>query len=336
MKQIYIIFYVVILLGMGCKSPPVESQTNLTILSYNVQTLFDAAFDGEEYEEYNPTESGWDNEKYQLRLRRLAQVLTRSTASAPDIILLQEIEHVQVLEDLWKGYLAREGYEFYLASNTPTATEVGIISRIVPTVARTHQIDIEGSLVRPILETHFSFNHGEIAVFNNHWKSKIPSSAESEPLRIAMAEALVVQMERVVVESPDCAIVVAGDFNEGYNENLLVPHDTALSVGSGGIIELYNPKQQVLSGTNPRQMYSPWFLSDALGSYVYQGDWETIDQFMLSPSLYDGVGLEYKDFSVVAPDFLVTQSGVPKKWNIATLQGYSDHLPILLELNWVD
>ncbi len=331
---------VAVTLLAGCTSPEVGSQDTIAILSYNVQNLFDGESTGLEYEEYDPAISDWDNEKYQLRLRRLAQVLLQSASAPPDIILLQEIEHMGVLEDLWKGYLAREGYEFFIASDTPATVELGIISRITPTSLRVHQTEFDKSVVRPIVEARFSYDWGELIVFNNHWKSKLPSPEESEPLRIGMAKTLVWHIEKALVENPECAIVVGGDFNERHNENTFVSYETALSLeGGGGVVELCAVPEEPSLGVVSAQsnlLYSPWFTMKEQGTYSYQGLWETIDQFMLSSALVDGYGVEYANCQVLQPSFLLAQAGTPQKWNINTLQGYSDHLPLLLELHVPD
>ncbi len=68
------------------------------------------------------------------------------------------------------------------------------------------------------------------------------------------------------------------------------------------------------------------------GSYWYRGDWETIDQFLLSPGLLDNAGLTYESFRVVASSFLLNRVGHPYSWNTARAKGFSDHLPILLTL----
>lgn len=342
------------LVSLSCTPTCLPSTEGITILSYNVQTLFNNRVDGTEYEEYNPAIGDWNSQKYELRLRRLAQTLLSGPAEFPDIILLQEIEDITVLEELWKGYLAREGYTFYIASEGESATEVGLIARFSPILVATHRGTLEG---RAIMEYVFAFPWGDLVVFNNHWKSKLPDSQETEVIRIAQAKTLLTQIERIRSESPESAIVVAGDFNESYRENLLVPYQTALSLGEGGIIEVYNPQEGLVidegsqkqrdqeypiqgdltqKSTTQERLYSPWCLLQSGGSYYYQGAWERIDQYILDSTLFDGKGLEYEDFRVVDKEFLLNQRGAPNRWNLATLQGYSDHLPIVLELRIVE
>ncbi len=328
-----LLFLFITLTLFNCSPAAVKRESTITIMSYNVQNLFDHRVDGEEYEEYDPQKSSWDEESYHLRLRRLAQVITQGASRYPDIVLLQEIEHVGVLEDLWRLYLAREGYTYYLATESVGATEVGVLSRTTPDLVTVHHIEGVAFHTRPIMELHYTFGGEPLVLFNNHWKSKIPSPQESEPVRIAMAEVLIRRISDLM-ESP-LAIVAGGDFNESYRENLVVrgEYPTAISFGVGGHIELFSLAERLGTHNDRGAFYTPWTSEDSgIGSYWYGGEWEHIDQFILNDSLVDGVGIEYNSFSVVKPPFLLTAKGAPYRWNTATRRGYSDHLPLLLEL----
>ncbi len=322
---------------VSCSPASVRRESRITIMSFNVQNLFDHRADGGEYEEYDPQKSSWNEESYHLRLRRVAQVITQGSSRSPDIVLLQEIEHIGVLEDLWRLYLAREGYTYYLATESSGSTEVGVISRVSPQEVSVHHIEGFPFHTRPIMEMHYTFGDETLVLFNNHWKSKIPSPQESEPLRIAMAEVL---LRRIVeLGSSNYAIVVGGDFNESYKENLLVrgAYPTAISLGGGGRIELEPIPESLGAYSSIGTLYTPWLLEPSgIGSFWYGGEWEHIDQFMINHVLLNGEGIEYSRFSVVNPPFLLTEKGYPYRWSVATLRGYSDHLPILLDLEVVE
>lgn len=89
----------------------------------------------------------------------------------------------------------------------------------------------------------------------------------------------------------------------------------------------------------PLILYSPWGTLGAggtkmpvsEGSYWYH-DWETIDQFLLSPGMIDGKGLTFADFQVIRLPYLVDKYGHPAAWYSDRRSGYSDHLPVLLVL----
>ncbi|HQF74338.1 MAG TPA: hypothetical protein PK786_10650 [Treponemataceae bacterium] len=82
-------------------------RNRLTIATWNAQLLFDGADNGCEFSEYSVRENRWSEEKYETRLDRLCEglLLCGSTAgmgpdSAPDIIVLQEIENEYIVHDI--------------------------------------------------------------------------------------------------------------------------------------------------------------------------------------------------------------------------------------------
>ena len=76
--------------------------------------------------------------------------------------------------------------------------------------------------------------------------------------------------------------------------------------------------------------FSPW--DDSKGySYMHRGLRERIDGFVLSPGLLDGRGLDYRGFGVLS-EGLVDDKGAPIAWSNAKASGWSDHLPIVLEV----
>ncbi len=78
-------------------------------------------------------------------------------------------------------------------------------------------------------------------------------------------------------------------------------------------------------------LYSPW--ADSAGySYVHEGKPERIDGFLLPPGLLDGEGLTLSGFGPLDEAFLLDAAGAPRAWSSSSRSGYSDHLPLLLEL----
>jgi hypothetical protein len=84
-------------------------------------------------------------------------------------------------------------------------------------------------------------------------------------------------------------------------------------------------------------LYDPWFelREEMRGSYVFQGEWQTMDHILLSSGLFDSRGFTYRQgsFSVARLPFLLSTKGFPKKWSgLKGPRGYSDHLPLLITL----
>ena len=101
-----ILFWLPLLIGLCCscsggcyaqnETETEELKTPLSVVNWNVQTFFDANKDGCEYTEFQKS-SDWNKEKYQERVKRLAQVI--STLDA-DIYVFEEIENENVLQDI--------------------------------------------------------------------------------------------------------------------------------------------------------------------------------------------------------------------------------------------
>jgi endonuclease/exonuclease/phosphatase family metal-dependent hydrolase len=102
----------------------------------------------------------------------------------------------------------------------------------------------------------------------------------------------------------------------------------------------------VISGKKPPQpeyfpsdtavLYSPWGQELEKGSYYYQGGWETIDHFLLSEALFDGLGWEFDDCEAPREEPFADSRGIPRAYNPRTGNGLSDHLPLLLRLKMRD
>jgi hypothetical protein len=123
---------------------------------------------------------------------------------------------------------------------------------------------------------------------------------------------------------------------------LLPDNARAASVANAkGLLEAQAGDFLVLSPGKPPQaeclpgavaLHSPWPSSPWPGSYAYRGVWETIDHVLLNPALFDSSGWTYGSFAVLDAAILVDDNGFPKTYNPRTGSGYSDHLPIMVEL----
>ncbi|MBN2667418.1 MAG: endonuclease, partial [Bacteroidales bacterium] len=120
-------------------------------------------------------------------------------------------------------------------------------------------------------------------------------------------------------------VLIIGDFN-------CTPSDPLMS-------ELIDPESPVnCSLIN----LSDGKVAGAGGTYRYQGTWEMIDQIIVSGGLLDsnkGLDTGKEHFRIFSPDFLLKNDNkYPGMIPFSTYRGYSyqggfsDHLPILLDL----
>ncbi len=82
----------------------------ITILSYNVENLFDDVDNGTEYPDYRPERGGWSRELFQRKVARIAEAIRKSVPGGPDVVALQEVENLHALQVLRDQGLRGQGY----------------------------------------------------------------------------------------------------------------------------------------------------------------------------------------------------------------------------------
>lgn len=318
------------------------SPEELTIVSWNLQNLFDDVSDGAEYDEFDPEKGTWNSDLFYKRLGRVEEVFNVLFDEYPHIILLQEIENLNTLEILNREFLKNSYTCEILIENESSSINTALLSRIPVKSVSSVEPGYWGPLkLRPILEVHFDLNGNELVLLNNHWKSKSGGSAATEEGRIMSAEVLSDRIKKLIGQNEEVMIIAAGDFNENYNEYKKV--NRAYRTGLIPEIEDVPPEWDtsifITSKTSGSKidgerlvLYSPWYDVSSSGSYAYKSQWSKIDNFFLWRTLMDGNGYEYNSFRVVKDPLLLNDYNYPSRWISYSEEGYSDHLPIQLKL----
>jgi endonuclease/exonuclease/phosphatase family metal-dependent hydrolase len=307
-------------------------------MSYNVENLFDDRDDGTEYREYDPGAGTWNTALYHAKLKGVSEALSLIGGGGPDICLLQEVENERAVSDLHEGYLNVLKYGYVVvAPSEGTATTVAALCRYRPTRVLTHRIHVlDAPPQRPILELQFDLRGGPLVVLNMHWKSKSGGAEATEPYRLAASAFVAERVSHLRNEDPDRSILVAGDLNEREDEYERVSREypTALMRegvgGAAGSLYLAGALADVGVRDGRVVFFSPWLTSASPGSYAYRGEWERVDHFLFLPGA-DG-GFVVGEFRVVDDELLLNSAGYPYRWNAGSAGGFSDHLPILIEL----
>lgn len=314
----------------------------LTIVSWNVQAVFDGKEDGVEYKEYT---EDWTQEKYLARLNAIGAALD-SIGIIPDVLALVEVENSGVLEDLSKRALVKHGYHWtFFGNNKGSALGIGVLSKLPFTKTQIHSAHNNGlTAPRPVLEAQIIAEGQTIVLFFCHWKSKLGGDAETEPSRRLSASVIARRIQEIHAESPNTPVVVMGDLNENHDEffrqdaayvtALLPDHPTAASaaVGQTDFLVISENKPPTTERFSCLAFYSPWAEMDG-GSYNYQKSWETIDHFLLNAPFFDEKGWDFASCAVIRQASFLNKYGSPYSYNPKTGDGLSDHLPLLLTLN---
>ena len=172
-------------------------------------------------------------------------------------------------------------------------------------------------------------NKDTLHVFVNHWPSKYGGAIATIPFRAEAARALRSVTDSILNINPKANIVVTGDFND-------TPHDESLSkhLGAGDVQDKNKSRLINLNtGLEPGKY---------MGTHRYQGQWSMIDQFIVSSSLlkeFNSIQTNAEKMQIGHLDLLLEKDKKytgqkPNRTFIGFKYhgGYSDHLPILLDL----
>jgi endonuclease/exonuclease/phosphatase family metal-dependent hydrolase len=351
MKKLYFLFVVSLALyGCSNSEPAATDEPGiLTLMTWNVQNLFDGVDNGFEYDEFKQS-GGWSSEKYKGRINTISDAIGRLTPH-PDIIMLQEIESEVILDDLALS-MPKNNYSWcHFANNYGASVGLGILSRLPLTETKTHSITIDGETTpRPVLEARVQTEKGDIILFVCHWKSKIGSDEVTENIRKSSARVILRRIREINENEPDIGVIIAGDLNENHDEFYrqeasaicaLIPDDSYCVKLSN-----VNVKGQkdflIISGNKPPEpvhfpqgsitLFSPWMRDLQNGTYFYKYNWETIDHFLISGHFFDNSGWEYEKVIIANFEPFANSSGIPVPYNTKTGLGLSDHLPLLLTI----
>ncbi len=323
----------------------------LSVMSYNVQNLFDDATDGTELAAYDPTQGDWSSAQFEKKVEAIAQVIRRSSPGGPDLVALQEIENENALDRLTTALPRRFAYRHsIIVPRTKAATHVAFLSKYPIERVHVHRTEQwRGSPTRDVLEIELRYRGKLLHVLNNHWKSKREGVRETEQARVAAADVVRQRIAAICREKPDADIIVLGDLNENVDEYLQTGqmYETALVPDSAAIPDSFARRSLFLASDPARlsvseqrvTLYETWYEMERTqwGSYVYQDEWQTLDHMLLSRGLFDDKGFYYirGSFRVMRKPFMVTSpQGYPKRWSPEREGGYSDHLPILITLGF--
>lgn len=289
----------------------IPSSKTISLMSWNTQLFFDPYENGSEYAEYIGPSSRWTVEKYRVRIDRLCEVILSAGAElgegpkiGPAFVVLQEVENSAVVEDICNNLPSSARYEVavFVPPESGTAFGTAVLSRFPVVKVTSHAVDSPGTRIRPLLHCEFSINGKPLHLFCVHWKSKAGSS-DSSPIRLSQEKELYTQLKYLEKSDLNFVALCCGDFNQTEEEFTLM-----------------------------KEYWNPWSEQKEGGSYYYQGNWERIDHIFCSPVLHNGEGIEADGFRVLKDSNTITSGGIPARYELYSGKGYSDHLPVLIEI----
>jgi hypothetical protein len=333
----YIPFLIVLLILTVNRIYAQESSIkSVRLMFYNVENLFDI---------YNDTAKAdddflpkgvlrWNETRYRKKINAVYQtVVAAGEWNPPEIVAFCEVENKNVLEDLVYGtYLAKFNYSI-IHEDSPDQRGIDVcliyrkeyISVIeysywIPTV-----IDQEMFTSRSVLYTKFQYAGDTIHLIVNHWPSRRGGVLAGEGIRMNISSMIRGKVDSInSMTKGGAKIIILGDFNCSPAD-LEIQSLTSPSESGRTLVNLSEKKAD-----------------EGIGTYRYMGTWEMIDQVIVSSKLLSckaGLYTGVDQAIIFRPDFLLARDPkYPGVTPFSTYRGYryqggfSDHLPILLDL----
>lgn len=309
MKYPRLIWIILVVIECGFLS----AQGSVTIISYNVENLFDNQHDSLKNDSsFLPDgDYHWTYHKYQTKLDRIAQVIVNIAGwdSAP-LVGLCEVENARCLHDLCYR-LRRFHYKYvHYESADERGIDVALLydsTKVQVLHSRPLFVDLNGDVTRDILYVSALINKADtLHTLVCHLPSQLGGSVESEDKRFAAKRVIQQQVDSILSIQHHAYVVVMGDMNS-------------------------NPKNDIRGMTN---LMMNWDGVD-YGTQKHQGTWSFLDQFYVSTSLCSQAAVR-----IFSPEWLLEEDVKylgfrPKRTFIGFRYhaGYSDHLPIVLRLD---
>lgn len=271
----------------SCSSVKKSLRQEYTVVSYNVENLFDTVDDLKvPDEEFLPaSEKKWDNEKYQKKLADLARVISEvNPKEMPEVVGLVEVENRAVLEDMVKtGKLNGQGYAvIHEESPDYRGIDVALIYRKDAFQEISHEVlpvvfpDDPEFKTRDILHVTGKMRNKTVHLFVNHWPSRIGGDEKTEPKRILAASVLKTKVDQILAIDAKARIIIMGDMNdEPVNKSLQETLGAAAPNSGATLVNLMTPDDVAGKGT-----------------YFYSGAWNMLDNLVVSETVLKGTGMQ--------------------------------------------
>ena len=341
MRRFVILVFVSVLFFIGATDA--EAQKKYEVYSvgfYNLENLFDTIHDAgkNDYEFLPDGTNKWGTMKYTNKLKNMATVLNEmSTDMLPmglAAVGVSEIENYRVLEDLVKHPILsargwdivhiegpdRRGVDCALLYNPKLFKPVA--SKLVPYTTEDNDTTYK---TRGFLTVSGDMAGERVHIIVNHWPSRYASSPARERAGVLVKAV----KDSLMAAQPNSKVIIMGDMNDD-------PDDKSMKTCLGAKRE----QNQIKKGSD---LYNPWWnilRKNGLGTLKYKGKWNLFDQIVISGNLVgkDRSTLKYYKPEIFSRSYMLQTEGKykgsPKRTHAGGvwLNGYSDHLPVIIYL----
>ena len=298
-----------------------NAQKTERIAFYNVENLFDTINGPNNDEEFLPKgKKEWNSERYNTKIDHINQIICG--LKTPMLMGLCEIENKDVIEDIIHNNKKLKHYKpIHFNSLDARGIDVGLIyntkklTLLDKGLIRFNLPEQDTPTSRDILWAKLSYKNEVFYTMINHWPSRRGGTEKSAPKRIKAATKAKEFIDSLLSIDINTKVILMGDLND-YPSNRSV---TKL--------------QEIMTSciTKESNQYG--------GTNSYRGQWNILDHIMISNG-FQNMKLRIKPESgkIYSPDYLITEykgNKVPFRTYGGSkyLEGYSDHLPVYIELS---
>jgi predicted extracellular nuclease len=298
-----------------------NAQKTERIAFYNVENLFDTINGPNNDEEFLPKgKKEWNSERYNTKIDHINQIICG--LKTPMLMGLCEIENKDVIEDIIHNNKKLKHYKpIHFNSLDARGIDVGLIyntkklTLLDKGLIRFNLPEQDTPTSRDILWAKLSYTNEVFYTMVNHWPSRRGGTEKSAPKRIKAATKAKEFIDSLLSIDINTKVILMGDLND-YPSNRSV---TKL--------------QEIMTSciTKESNQYG--------GTNSYRGQWNILDHIMISNG-FQNMTLRIKPESgkIYSPDYLITEykgNKVPFRTYGGSkyLEGYSDHLPVYIELS---
>mgnify|MGYP005740239757 CR=1 FL=1 len=307
----------IVVLFTGCKAQKTER-----IAFYNVENLFDTINGPNNDEEFLPGgKKQWTSERYDTKISHINKIIC--DLKTPIIIGFCEIENELVMSDILKTNKKLKHHKIvHFNSLDARGIDVGMLFNakkmklIDQGFIRFNLPEQNTPTSRDIVWAKFSYKKEVFFAMVNHWPSRRGGTEKSAPKRIKASSEAKLFIDSILMEDPNTKIILMGDLND-YPSNRSV--------------------QQL------RETMTPCITKESNqygGTNCYRGEWNILDHIMISEGFKNkNLTITPGSGKIYSPDYLITVykgQKVPFRTYGGSkyLNGYSDHLPVFVELQF--
>ncbi len=319
--------------------PSPRNEERVRLAFYNVENLFDYFDDSLTIDEqFLPRgDHYWTKARYTEKQNKLAKtILAMGGWDAPELIGFCEIENRYVLESLTQfTQLKALDYQI-IHKDSPDARGIDVAAiyrsdKLKLLNYEYYQLNFpfdSTSRTRDILHAVMELpNQDTLHYFVNHWPSKFGGEFETQPKRMFAAEFVRAKADSLLKINPNTHIVITGDFNDEPEEESMLK---GLAVNTD------------INTLKPTDLFNMMFdLRFVTGTHSFENKWGILDQFIVSGNLLmkkSKTRIFNKTAQIFDMDFLIMEGATGARRPFRTYQGpkyiggYSDHLPIIMDL----